>query len=92
MASTSLTLGKHWEIYIQELIKTGRYASASEVVRDSLRLHQEKEAKLENLQKLLQDGIDSGDAGELNMDEIKREAREYAKRKQKSENKKKHTG
>ena len=81
MASTSLTLGKHWEVYIQELIKSGRYSSASEVIRDSLRLHEEKEAQLENLRALLQEGEDSGIAGPLDMEEIISEARKRAQKK-----------
>jgi antitoxin ParD1/3/4 len=42
----------------------GRYASASEVVREALRLLEEQEGlralKLQELRKLIQEGIDSG--------------------------------
>lgn len=37
MATTSLSLGEHWEVFIKNEIATGRYGSASEVVRDALR-------------------------------------------------------
>ena len=37
MATTSLSLGSHWEDFIRREIATGRYASASEVVRAALR-------------------------------------------------------
>ena len=37
MATTSLSLGEHWEVYIKNEIASGRYGSASEVVRDALR-------------------------------------------------------
>ncbi|ASK36414.1 type II toxin-antitoxin system ParD family antitoxin [Alloalcanivorax mobilis] len=37
MASTSLSLGKHSKLFIKKEISSGRYASASEVIRDSRR-------------------------------------------------------
>lgn len=36
MATTSLSLSPHWEAFIQSEVASGRYASASEVVRDGL--------------------------------------------------------
>ena len=39
MANTSLTLGEHWEVFIRNEVSSGRYGSASEVVRDALRTH-----------------------------------------------------
>jgi len=38
MASTSLTLGAHWETFIKQQVSSGRYGSTSELIRDSLRL------------------------------------------------------
>jgi len=46
MASTSMTLGEHWEGFIQEQVKSGRYASTSEVVRAALRELEAKSASL----------------------------------------------
>ena len=34
MASTSFSLGDHWEVFIRREVESGRYGSASEVVRD----------------------------------------------------------
>ena len=42
MATTSLSLGEHWEVYIKNEIASGRYGSASEVVRDALRAMEER--------------------------------------------------
>ncbi|WP_442980792.1 type II toxin-antitoxin system ParD family antitoxin [Rhizobium sp. T136] len=50
---------------MQELVKSGRYASASEVVRDSLRMLEEREeqraAKLSALREEIRKGVVSGD-------------------------------
>jgi antitoxin ParD1/3/4 len=47
MATTSLSLGEHWEVFIRNEIASGRYGSASEVVRDALRAMEDKKAKIE---------------------------------------------
>ncbi|GJE72931.1 type II toxin-antitoxin system ParD family antitoxin [Methylorubrum podarium] len=77
--ASSYTLGEHYERFVKGLVASGRYASASEVVRDGLRLMEEREqtraAKLEALRRDIQDGIDSGPAEPLDMDAIKAEAR-----------------
>ena len=75
MASTSLTLGNYWEEFIKSQLSSGRYGSASELVRDSLRLLEERETKLEALRKALIEGEESGSAGALDMEDIKKKAR-----------------
>jgi antitoxin ParD1/3/4 len=42
MATTSLSLGEHWEAFIKREMASGRYGSASEVVRDALRHLEER--------------------------------------------------
>jgi antitoxin ParD1/3/4 len=81
MARTqTITLGDHWNDFVVTLVASGRYASASEVIRDSLRLLQEQEAasKLEALRQALIEGENSGSAGPLDMEAIKRRARQNA--------------
>jgi antitoxin ParD1/3/4 len=56
MATTSLSLGEHWEVFIKNEITSGRYGSASEVVRDALRHMEEHNEKLEALRKHLAEG------------------------------------
>ena len=80
MATTSLSLGEHWEVFIKSEIASGRYGSASEVVRDALRLLEEREAnsKLQSLRIALIEGEESGDSGELEMETIRQEAKKEA--------------
>jgi antitoxin ParD1/3/4 len=76
--NTSITLGDHFETFIGSQIKSGRFGNVSEVVRASLRLLEEHEQKVEALRQALIDGEASGDAGPLNFDEIRVEARKQA--------------
>lgn len=76
---SSYTLGAHYEAFVRALVESGRYASASEVMRDGLRLVEEREqvreAKLAALKRDIEEGLASGPAGPLDMDEIKKEGR-----------------
>jgi len=76
---SSYTLGSRYEAMIRKLVTSGRYASASEVVRDGLRLIEEREqiraAKLANLKRAIKEGLASGPSEPLDMAAIKREAR-----------------
>ena len=56
MASTSLSLGSHWEKYIQTKIRSGRYGSVSEVVREALRAMEDHDKKLNALRGHLAQG------------------------------------
>jgi antitoxin ParD1/3/4 len=81
MARTqTVTLGDHWNDFVASLVESGRYASVSEVLRESLRLLEEQEAasKLEALRQALIEGEESGPAGPLDMDAINRRARQEA--------------
>ena len=77
--TTSINLGDHFEGFIDQQISSGRYGSASEVVRASLRLLEEREQKIEGLRRALIDGERSGDVGELDMKKIKTKVRQGAK-------------
>ena len=50
----NVSLGKRWEAFIAEQIRLGRYASQSEIVREGLRLVEEREAKLAELRASIQ--------------------------------------
>ncbi len=65
--------------FVKGKVSEGRYSSSSEVVREALRLMEKVETqeaeKLRFLRKAWQDGIDSGDAGELDFAVLKKEAK-----------------
>ena len=58
--NTSVTLGDHFETFIAEQIKGGRFSSASEAIGAGLRLLEEREMKLDALRQALKDGEASG--------------------------------
>lgn len=75
----NINLGTQWETFIDENIKTGRYLSASELVREGLRLLQEQEQlrqlRLEQLRKEVDTGLDALGRGaytQLDEDGMKR--------------------
>lgn len=45
----NIYLGKHFEEFIRKQVESGRYANASEVVREALRFHEINEIKRERL-------------------------------------------
>lgn len=73
---TSVALGAHFEAFIKEQVAKGRYNNASEVVRDGLRMledrQQDRQAKLEALRVELQAAMD--DPVEYDAEEVFAEA------------------
>ncbi len=68
MATTSLSLGKHWEVFIKNEVASGRYGSASEVVRDALRHMEEYNSKIEALRRHLAEGEIQAKSGDFVQD------------------------
>ena len=58
--NTSISLGDHFENFIADSFGSGRYQSASEVIRAGLRLLEEEEKKLATLKAALEIGENSG--------------------------------
>lgn len=58
--NTSISLGEHFDGFIASQIESGRYGSASEVVRAGLRMLEDAESKLNTLRRMLVEGEQSG--------------------------------
>lgn len=67
-ASMNVSLTPELEQFVHAKVKSGRYLSASEVVREALRLLEERDrlyqARLAELQKEITLGVESADRGE----------------------------
>ena len=59
----SADLGSQLEGFVTKLVETGRYNSKSEVLREGIRLIQEREARLAVLDQALAKGIADTEAG-----------------------------
>lgn len=68
--------------FVKEKVDAGRYASSSEIVREALRLLERREQaeaeKLEWLRRAWREGIESGDALEMDADPLKQFVRTRA--------------
>lgn len=56
----SITLGDHFDDFVDDQLTEGRFSNASEVIRAGLRLLEDEEAKLRALRAALNDGLASG--------------------------------
>jgi antitoxin ParD1/3/4 len=72
--ASSYSIGEHFEGLIQSLIESGRYSTASEVMREGLRLlearEERRQAKLEALRAEIQKGFDSGPAEDVDISKM----------------------
>jgi antitoxin ParD1/3/4 len=60
--NTSISLGNHFESFIEASVSNGRFSNASEVVRAGLRLLEEEENRIIILRNAIREGIESGRA------------------------------
>jgi len=73
MARTmTVDTGEELRGFVESLVESGGYKTNSEVVRDGLRLLQEKQAasKLETLRQLIDEGDNSGEPVDWNVDQF----------------------
>jgi antitoxin ParD1/3/4 len=62
---SSVDLGSQLEKFVASLVKSGRYNSKSEVLREGVRLLQEREARLAALDAAIARGIADADSGRI---------------------------
>jgi len=76
---TSITLGDHFQQFVDIRVQTGRFGSVSEVVRAALRLMEREEAedsaKMEALRSAIDVGIKSGRAKDSSIESVLAKAR-----------------
>jgi antitoxin ParD1/3/4 len=75
----NVSLTPQLEALVQRKVESGLYGSASEVMREALRLLEERDRlrsmRLEALRAEIQQGLDSGEPTPLDMDAIKARGR-----------------
>ncbi|KMQ72736.1 type II toxin-antitoxin system ParD family antitoxin [Chryseobacterium koreense] len=69
--NTSILLGDYFDNFINSQIKTGKYSSASEVVRTALRMFEHEETKKKEIIKELKKGEKSGFSTDFNRETFK---------------------
>lgn len=68
--NTSILLGDHFDNFINQQVQSGKFASASEVVRTALRMFEHEETKKSLLIKELKKGEKSGFVKNFNQDDF----------------------
>src|SRR5262245_25648613 len=67
MATRNINLTEHFDDFVQRQLSSGRYSNASEIIREALRLleerEQERHAKLQALRRAAREGFDEIDQG-----------------------------
>ena len=74
----NVSLTPHFEELVKRKVKSGLYHSSSEVIREALRLLEERDRRLEGLRKEIVIGIEQADRGEvvpLDIETIKEKGR-----------------
>lgn len=72
--TTSFVLGDYFSAFIEQQVKAGRYTSASEVIREGLRLLEDQEKQRQALRDALKTGLDSEDLGPFDINKFLAEA------------------
>lgn len=56
----NISIEDRWQTFVERAVQSGRYGSASEVVREGLRLVEERDARLRDLRAAIDDAIAKG--------------------------------
>ena len=77
MATMNVSLPDAMKDWVEGRAETGRYSNSSDYVRDLIRRDQERVEQIAHLQRLVDEGLESG-VGDRSLDEIRAEARRRA--------------
>lgn len=71
MATMNVSLPDPMKDWVEAQTQTGRYSNASDYVRDLIRRDQERADKISQMQKLVAEGLESGDSDQSMADILK---------------------
>ena len=77
--STSIILGEHFSRFVDDQVASGRYGSASEVVREGLRLVEDRERRVHALNAAIDEGLASGVDEDFSWDAVRAQGRRIAR-------------
>jgi len=77
MATMNVSLPAEMKDWVEAQVRTGRYGNSSDYVRDLVRKDQERAEAIEELDRLIEEGIASG-VSDMALDEVFAEARRKA--------------
>jgi len=77
--NTSIILGDHFDAFIKSEIESGRYTSASEIIRSGLRLLEDEKKKIEAINEALVIGENSGKPRKFDNERLKSKMRKTLK-------------
>ncbi|MCL7945169.1 type II toxin-antitoxin system ParD family antitoxin [Marinobacter sp. ATCH36] len=78
MATMNVSLPEPMKEWVETQTKSGRYSNTSDYVRDLIRRDQDRAEKIENMQRRISEGLESGE-GNQSMDGLRNRAMELAK-------------
>lgn len=78
--TTSFILGEHFDSYIASQVDAGHYASASEVIREGLRLVEMRDRQMTALEDAIQIGLNSGVDEDFSWDAVESEGKALARK------------
>jgi antitoxin ParD1/3/4 len=73
MATMNISVPDLMRDYVQRRVDSGRYASASDYVRDLIRKDQERAGKIADMQRAVDEGLASG-VGDRSMTDLRKAA------------------
>tara|TARA_R110000850_G_scaffold12930_8_gene42720 strand:- start:21751 stop:22110 length:360 start_codon:yes stop_codon:yes gene_type:complete len=78
MATMNVSLPEPLKEWVETQAKSGRYSNTSDYVRDLIRKEQDRAERIENMQRLIDEGLESGE-GSQSMEDLRNRAMELAK-------------